>query len=167
MTSWHRCLQVAVGFIVPNGVAEKDGRLQVGDEILNIDGINVIGAEHRQTIQLMQKSSNNGYVALGNTFSTFVLHLLTLMLTFWPLVGVRRRITYVTVDPRPRDIVIRRQVNEGFGFVIISSMTKNPAQAAGGNNGIPNGYPILGRILEDSPAEHCGQLHVGDKIIAG
>jgi C-terminal processing protease CtpA/Prc len=53
---------------VPGGAAERDGRLEVGDEILNIDGLTVIGAEHRQVIQMMQKSSSNGYVVLGTVF---------------------------------------------------------------------------------------------------
>ena len=28
-------------------------------------------------------------------------------------------------------------------------------------------YPVLGRILDDSPAQRSGELHVGDKILAG
>ncbi|OQV21245.1 Membrane-associated guanylate kinase, WW and PDZ domain-containing protein 2 [Hypsibius exemplaris] len=137
--------QVSVGFIVPGGAAERDGRLEVGDEILNIDGMSVIGSEHRQVIQMMQRSSSNGNVVLG----------------------VRRKINYLA-SHTPRQVVIRRQPTEGFGFVIISSMARN--QQNGGNsaglNGMQTNYPILGRILENSPAERSLELHVGDKILA-
>lgn len=130
---------------MPGGAAEKDGRLEVNDEIVSIDGISVVSAEHRQVIQMMQKSSNNGYVVLG----------------------VRRRISYAPAHTA-RQVTIRRQAVEGFGFVIISSIARNQ-QLGGANmaNGAPiTNYPVLGRILENSPAENCGELHVGDKILA-
>lgn len=34
--------QVAVGHIVPNGAADEDPRIATGDEILSIDGHNVV-----------------------------------------------------------------------------------------------------------------------------
>ena len=45
-----------------------------------------------------------------------------------------------------------RRENEGFGFVIISS-----ASRAGST---------IGRIIAGSPAERCGRLHIGDRILA-
>ncbi|XP_055329132.1 membrane-associated guanylate kinase, WW and PDZ domain-containing protein 3-like isoform X2 [Paramacrobiotus metropolitanus] len=139
--------QVAVGYVVPGGAAEKDGRLEVGDEIVNIDGVSVMNASHSQVIQMMQKSSLNGFVVLG----------------------VRRRINYAPANVA-REITIHRQPNEGFGFVIISSIARN--QQLGNGTAVNGGsapiinYPILGRILDNSPAERCGELHVGDKILA-
>lgn len=35
--------QVTVGHIVPGGAAANDHRIMTGDEILSIDGINVVG----------------------------------------------------------------------------------------------------------------------------
>ncbi|CAE1263838.1 AIP3 [Acanthosepion pharaonis] len=52
----------------------------------------------------------------------------------------------------PYDVTVTRREHEGFGFVIISSVTK-----AGST---------IGRILENSPAERCNRLHVGDRILA-
>ena len=52
----------------------------------------------------------------------------------------------------PYDITVSRRENEGFGFVIISS-----ASRAGST---------IGRIIAGSPAERCGRLHVGDRILA-
>lgn len=52
----------------------------------------------------------------------------------------------------PYDVTVSRRENEGFGFVIISS-----ASRAGST---------IGRIIAGSPAERCGRLHVGDRILA-
>ena len=52
----------------------------------------------------------------------------------------------------PYDITVTRRENEGFGFVIISS-----ASRAGST---------IGRIITGSPAERCGRLHIGDRILA-
>ena len=52
----------------------------------------------------------------------------------------------------PYDVTVTRRENEGFGFVIISS-----ASRAGST---------IGRIITGSPAERCGRLHIGDRILA-
>ena len=48
-------------------------------------------------------------------------------------------------------MTVTRLENEGFGFVIISSVTR-----AGST---------IGRIIPGSPAERCGRLHIGDRIL--
>ena len=35
--------QVAIGYVVPGGVADVSGLLHTGDEILTVDGIDVLG----------------------------------------------------------------------------------------------------------------------------
>ena len=35
--------QVAIGYVVPGGVADVSGLLHTGDEIMTVDGIDVIG----------------------------------------------------------------------------------------------------------------------------
>jgi len=52
----------------------------------------------------------------------------------------------------PYDVSVSRLENEGFGFVIISSVSR-----AGST---------IGRIIPGSPAERCGRLQVGDRILA-
>ena len=52
----------------------------------------------------------------------------------------------------PYDVTVTRRENEGFGFVIISSVSR-----AGST---------IGRIIAGSPAERCGRLHIGDRILA-
>ncbi|KAG7267756.1 hypothetical protein CRUP_006313 [Coryphaenoides rupestris] len=58
------------------------------------------------------------------------------------------------------DVIIHRKENEGFGFVIISSLNR-PENAA-----IITVPHKIGRIIEGSPADRCGHLKVGDRILA-
>lgn len=58
-------LQVYIGAIIPQGAAEKDGRLRAGDELMAIDGITVIGKSHKQVLDLMTNAARNGQVLLS------------------------------------------------------------------------------------------------------
>lgn len=53
-----------IGAIVPNGAAEKDGRLRAGDELIGIDGVMVKGRSHKQVLDLMTNAARNGQVML-------------------------------------------------------------------------------------------------------
>ncbi|XP_065215040.1 membrane-associated guanylate kinase, WW and PDZ domain-containing protein 2 isoform X2 [Planococcus citri] len=130
--------QVSIGHIVEGGAAEVDGRLRSGDEIMSVDNQSVMNSSHHHVVQLMGKAAASGRVTLG----------------------IRRRIpsknhTNAMMRPEiryPYDVTVTRRENEGFGFVIISSLNK-----AGS---------AIGRIIEGSPAERSGLLHVGDHILA-
>lgn len=57
-------------------------------------------------------------------------------------------------NPRyPYNVLVSRSENEGFGFVIISS------------SGQYHGSSI-GDLIPGSPAERCGELKIGDRIVA-
>ncbi|RXM91124.1 Membrane-associated guanylate kinase, WW and PDZ domain-containing protein 1 [Acipenser ruthenus] len=60
----------------------------------------------------------------------------------------------VSTAVQPYDVEIRRGENEGFGFVIVSSVSR------------PEAGTTFGRIIEGSPADRCGKLKVGDRILA-
>ncbi|XP_056606175.1 membrane-associated guanylate kinase, WW and PDZ domain-containing protein 3 isoform X2 [Triplophysa dalaica] len=151
---------VYIGAIIPQGAAEKEGRLRAGDELIGIDGIQVKGKSHKQVLDLMTNAARNGQV----------------------LLCVRRKVicrdasedvgsgalTLVNGSPRhPRiqlpsfkdqesfDITLHRKDNEGFGFVILTSKSKPPPGV------IPH---KIGRIIEGSPTDRCGLLSVGDRI---
>ncbi|XP_015584769.1 membrane-associated guanylate kinase, WW and PDZ domain-containing protein 1 isoform X2 [Cephus cinctus] len=136
--------QVSVGHIVPGGAADLDSRLNTGDLIMSVDGESVMNSSHHHVVQLMIAAAQNGRVTLGirrrintqehlqeNLQSSYSRHM---------------NIQY------PYDVTVTRMENEGFGFVIISSVNK-----AGST---------IGRIIEGSPAERCGRLNVGDHILA-
>lgn len=58
------CLQVYIGAILPLGAAERDGRLQVGDELICIDGTSVTGYLHKQVVDLMTNAAKNGHIMI-------------------------------------------------------------------------------------------------------
>uniref|UniRef100_A0A803TNU3 Membrane-associated guanylate kinase, WW and PDZ domain-containing protein 2 n=1 Tax=Anolis carolinensis TaxID=28377 RepID=A0A803TNU3_ANOCA len=58
------------------------------------------------------------------------------------------------------DVVIHRKENEGFGFVIISSLNR---PESGSTITVPH---KIGRIIDGSPADSCAKLKVGDRILA-
>ncbi|MPC13471.1 Membrane-associated guanylate kinase, WW and PDZ domain-containing protein 2 [Portunus trituberculatus] len=129
--------QVSIGHIVPGGAADQEGSVTTGDEIIGVDGEMVLGSSHRHVVELMAGASAQGRVTLTlrrRTFTPTELHNRSLELQF------------------PYDITVTRRENEGFGFVIISSVTKSGS--------------TIGRIIEGSPAERCGRLNVGDRILA-
>nr|KAF6420729.1 membrane associated guanylate kinase, WW and PDZ domain containing 1 [Molossus molossus] len=66
---------------------------------------------------------------------------------------------------QPYDVEIRRGDNEGFGFVIVSSVSRPEAGTTFGNACVAMPHKI-GRIIEGSPADRCGKLKVGDRILA-
>ena len=73
-----------MGHIVPCGPADKDGRLRMGDEIIYVDGKNVLGYLHRQVVHVIGESSKAGRVSLG----------------------VRRKITHPSMPPAGEETIL-------------------------------------------------------------
>ncbi|XP_060651326.1 membrane-associated guanylate kinase, WW and PDZ domain-containing protein 2 [Drosophila nasuta] len=130
--------QVTVGHIVPGGAADNDQRIATGDEILSIDGINVLNSSHHKVVSLVGESAVRGQVTM------ILRRRRAPLLQQAPLAQLRRY---------PYDVIVSRHENEGFGFVIISSS---------------NHYygSTIGKLIPGSPSDRCGELKVGDRIIA-
>ncbi|XP_051752181.1 LOW QUALITY PROTEIN: membrane-associated guanylate kinase, WW and PDZ domain-containing protein 3 [Ctenopharyngodon idella] len=153
---------VYIGAIIPQGAAEKEGRLRAGDELIGIDGIIVKGKSHKQVLDLMTNAARNGQVLLSVRRKVIYRDA--------PVDVGSGAVTLVNGSPRlPRiqvpsikdqesfDITLHRKDNEGFGFVILTSKSKPPPGV------IPH---KIGRIIEGSPTDRCGLLNVGDRISA-
>lgn len=112
---------ISIGSIVSGGAASKNGELKSGDEIISINGQNVTGATHTHVVNLISSCSHRASLVV-------------------------RRKKFADAC----EVVLTRNMNEGFGFVIISS----------GN------FTLIGHIMKGSPADRCQQLHVKDRIIA-
>uniref|UniRef100_A0A3Q1EET2 Membrane-associated guanylate kinase, WW and PDZ domain-containing protein 1 n=1 Tax=Acanthochromis polyacanthus TaxID=80966 RepID=A0A3Q1EET2_9TELE len=180
---------ILIGAIIEKSPADVDGRLRPGDELLFVDGIPVVGKPHRYVIDLMHGAARNGQVNLvirrrvqaagescpengrspgsvstqhssprsdftyGNSTST----------SQPPSAGMGNAAAAdgtLTPNTQPSDVIINRKESEGFGFVIISSLNRPEAAAT---NTVPH---KIGRIIEGSPADRCGKLKVGDRILA-
>uniref|UniRef100_A0A8C6LPE9 Membrane-associated guanylate kinase, WW and PDZ domain-containing protein 1 n=1 Tax=Nothobranchius furzeri TaxID=105023 RepID=A0A8C6LPE9_NOTFU len=179
---------ILIGAIIEKSPADVDGRLRPGDELLFVDGIPVVGKPHRYVIDLMHAAARNGQVNLvirrrtqtggescpensrspgsvstqhssprsdftyGNSTNT----------TQAPGTNVANNAAAPdgTANQQPSDVTISRKESEGFGFVIISSLNRPETVAT---NTVPH---KIGRIIEGSPADRCGKLKVGDRILA-
>ncbi|XP_062299373.1 membrane-associated guanylate kinase, WW and PDZ domain-containing protein 2a [Scomber scombrus] len=178
--------KILIGAIIEKSPADLDGRLRPGDELLFVDGIPVVGKPHRYVIDLMHGAARNGQVNLvirrrlqatgescpengrspgsvstqhssprsdftyGNSTST----------TQAPMGNTATSDGTSTPNTQPSDVIINRKESEGFGFVIISSLNRPEATTT---NTVPH---KIGRIIESSPADRCGKLKVGDRILA-
>uniref|UniRef100_A0A8C1G8E9 Membrane-associated guanylate kinase, WW and PDZ domain-containing protein 1 n=1 Tax=Cyprinus carpio TaxID=7962 RepID=A0A8C1G8E9_CYPCA len=164
---------VYIGAIIPQGAAEKEGRLRAGDELVGIDGITVKGKSHKQVLDLMTNAARNGQVLLSVRRKVIYkgesVRVIFCSIDALEDVG-SGALTLVNGSPRlPRiqvpsvkdqgsfDITLHRKDNEGFGFVILTSKSKPPPGV------IPH---KIGRIIEGSPTDRCGLLNVGDRISA-
>ncbi|XP_051248323.1 membrane-associated guanylate kinase, WW and PDZ domain-containing protein 2a isoform X4 [Dicentrarchus labrax] len=181
---------ILIGAIIEKSPADLDGRLRPGDELLFVDGIPVVGKPHRYVIDLMHGAARNGQVNLvirrrvqaagescpengrspgsvstqhSSPRSDFTYGNSTIT-TQAPHAGMGNTNTASdrtsTPNTQPSDVIINRKESEGFGFVIISSLNRPEAAAT---NTVPH---KIGRIIEGSPADRCGKLKVGDRILA-
>ncbi|XP_069567175.1 membrane-associated guanylate kinase, WW and PDZ domain-containing protein 2a isoform X10 [Brachyistius frenatus] len=182
---------ILIGAIIEKSPADVDGRLRPGDELLFVDGIPVVGKPHRYVIDLMHGAARNGQVNLvirrrvqaagescpengrspgsvstqhSSPRSDFTYGNSTGS-TQAPNTSMGNAAAAAsdgTLNPntQPSDVIINRKESEGFGFVIISSLNRPEAAAT---NTVPH---KIGRIIEGSPADRCGKLKVGDRILA-
>ena len=106
--------QVSIGHIVPGGAADVDGRLFSGDEIVGVDGVNVLGASHHVVVGMMGHAAQRGQVSL------------TVRRQRQPSESYRDNSAMMTNGSQhyPYDVSVSRLENEGFGFVIISSVSR-------------------------------------------
>ncbi|CAI2351680.1 unnamed protein product [Caenorhabditis sp. 36 PRJEB53466] len=130
---------LSVGQIVIGGAAEEDGRLNEGDEIVEIDGHNVEGASHSEAVVLLEAAAQNKHVKLVVRRSSRI--------------DAARRGSLNSTGAIPSyDVLLHRNEKDGFGFVLMSSHHKNGS--------------TIGQIQLGSPAARCGRLAVGDRVIA-
>ncbi|KAL5287456.1 MAGI3 family protein [Megaselia abdita] len=135
--------QVTVGHIVPGGAADEDHRVATGDEILSIDGVNV-NSSHHKVVSLMGEAALRGQVTM----------ILKRRVRLAPLLTPQGNYSGIqTLRGYPYDVIVSRHEHEGFGFVIISSSNQYYGST-------------IGKLIIGSPADRCGELKVGDRIIA-
>ncbi|XP_039549332.1 membrane-associated guanylate kinase, WW and PDZ domain-containing protein 3 isoform X1 [Pimephales promelas] len=157
---------VYIGAIIPQGAAEKEGRLRAGDELVGIDGIIVKGKSHKQVLDLMTNAARNGQVLLSVRRKVIYRDAqVNVGSGAMTLVNGSPRLPRIQVpsvkDQESFDITLHRKDNEGFGFVILTSKSKPPPGVCVAV--IPH---KIGRIIEGSPTDRCGLLNVGDRISA-
>ncbi|CAF1605689.1 unnamed protein product, partial [Adineta ricciae] len=168
--------QVCVGRIVPNSPAYIDGRLRKGDEIIKIDGHSTIRASHERVVQLMQQAKENQRVSLivrrylyPNNNNNLSNQYNQTDLDSYPSNDFRA--TPSIHDNGVRYVTLQKlNDNQSFGFVIISSQNKAGATVDETRSEQIENSVIhkvwIGKIISNSPADQCGQLHINDRILA-
>ncbi|XP_048864668.1 membrane-associated guanylate kinase, WW and PDZ domain-containing protein 2a isoform X3 [Brienomyrus brachyistius] len=187
---------ILIGAIIEKSPADRDGRLRPGDELVFVDGVPVLGKTHRHVIDLMHAAARNGQVNLtvrrriqgtapptsepcpengrspGSVSTQHSSPRSDFASSSLPsnLAGAIAPGPATGCGPTPEasppqgaqtsDVVIHRKENEGFGFVIISSLNRPESNVT---ITVPH---KIGRIIEASPADRCGKLKVGDRILA-
>uniref|UniRef100_A0A3B5LKH9 Uncharacterized protein n=1 Tax=Xiphophorus couchianus TaxID=32473 RepID=A0A3B5LKH9_9TELE len=178
---------IYIGHIVKYGAADEDGRLRSGDELICVDGTAVVGKSHQLVVQLMQQAAKQGHVnltvrrktnyAVKNPTYASSHHSSTQAPSLTEDMGKRTpqgsQNSLNTVSSGSGggagiggNAVIRRGENEGFGFVIVSSVSRPEAGTTFAGNACVAMPHKIGRIIEGSPADRCGKLKVGDRILA-
>uniref|UniRef100_A0A4W5PQI3 Membrane associated guanylate kinase, WW and PDZ domain containing 2a n=1 Tax=Hucho hucho TaxID=62062 RepID=A0A4W5PQI3_9TELE len=183
---------ILIGAIIEKSPADRDGRLRPGDELIFVDGIPVAGKPHRYVIDLMHGAARNGQVNLtirrrlqgpgepcpenGRSPGSVSTQHSSPRSDFTNVTYPGNNAAPPTdamgtgnttdgepnssVQQPPSDVIIHRKESEGFGFVIISSLNRPETAAA---ISVPH---KIGRIIDGSPADRCGKLKVGDRILA-
>eukprot|EP00063_Salmo_salar_P004550 XP_013979385.1 PREDICTED: membrane-associated guanylate kinase, WW and PDZ domain-containing protein 2-like isoform X1 [Salmo salar] len=178
--------KIVIGAIIENTPAERDGRLRPGDELISVDKMVVAGKPHRYVIDLMHAAAHNGQVSLKVRRRVhFLSEVLGVNGRSPGYVSTQHNsppsdvasascpITPGNVPPpsttsppegavplHTSDVIIHRKENEGFGFVIISSLNRPE------NTAVITVPHKIGRIIEGSPADRCGRLKIDDRILA-
>ncbi|XP_072647494.1 membrane-associated guanylate kinase, WW and PDZ domain-containing protein 2 isoform X2 [Canis lupus baileyi] len=176
---------ILIGAVIAMGSADRDGRLHPGDELVYVDGIPVAGKTHRYVIDLMHHAARNGQVNLtvrrkvlcggepcpenGRSPGSVSTHHSSPRSDYATYANSNHAATSSNASPpegfashslQTSDVVIHRKENEGFGFVIISSLNR---PESGSTITVPH---KIGRIIDGSPADRCAKLKVGDRILA-
>uniref|UniRef100_A0A669EDR0 Discs large homolog 1-like protein n=1 Tax=Oreochromis niloticus TaxID=8128 RepID=A0A669EDR0_ORENI len=123
--------------IIEGGAAHKDGRLQIGDKLVAVNGSCLEEVTHEEAVAALKSTPDVVYLRVAKHTSLFIND------NFPP--------PDVTNCEEPRRVVLQRG-STGLGFNIV-----------GGEDG--EGI-FISFILAGGPADLCGELRKGDRILS-
>ncbi|NXP88102.1 INADL protein, partial [Passerina amoena] len=149
---------VVVRTVVPGGLADRDGRLQTGDHILQIGGTNVQGMTSEQVAQVLRNCGNSVRMIVARDPKCEFMEAPPAPLS-WPV---------STLPSLPNgndndnffdtyDVELIKKNGQSLGITIVGY--------AGTCDLEPSGI-FVKSIIPGSAADHNGQIHVHDKIVA-
>ncbi|KAG7511607.1 tyrosine-protein phosphatase non-receptor type 13-like [Solea senegalensis] len=160
--------------LVPGGAAEQDGRIQIGDRLLEVDGSNLRGVTHKQAIECLRRT--------GEVVSLLLEREPTVVLEVRPdspcpqlarspshtqpprtevsvettLSGRAKDYSFVT-DENTHEVVLKKNLS-GLGFSFyISQLRSGPDQGT---------VVRIKRLFPGQPALDSGLLRQGDVILS-
>uniref|UniRef100_A0A8C3BRT5 PATJ crumbs cell polarity complex component n=1 Tax=Cairina moschata TaxID=8855 RepID=A0A8C3BRT5_CAIMO len=147
---------VVVRTIVPGGLADRDGRLRTGDHILQIGGTNVQGMTSEQVAQVLRNC--------GNSVRMIVARDPKCEITDSPPAPVSWPHQNLSSSPSDNanlfetyDVELIKKNGQSLGITIVGY--------AGTCDLEPSGI-FVKNIIPGSAADHNGQIHIHDKIVA-
>ncbi|XP_033372451.1 inaD-like protein isoform X4 [Parus major] len=149
---------VVVRTIVPGGLADRDGRLQTGDHILQIGGTNVQGMSSEQVAQVLRNCGNSVRMIVARDPKCEAMEAPPAPAS-WP-------VSTLPSLPNEND-------NDNFFDTYDVELIKKNGQSLGitivgyaGTCDIEPSGIFVKNIIPGSAADHNGQIHVHDKIVA-
>ncbi|XP_074953504.1 inaD-like protein isoform X2 [Phalacrocorax aristotelis] len=149
---------VVVRTIVPGGLADRDGRLQTGDHILQIGGTNVRGMTSEQVAQVLRNCGNSVRMTVARDPKCEIMETPPAPVS-WPVStlpsfqnGNDNTNLFETYD-----VELIKKNGQSLGITIVGY--------AGTCDVEPSGI-FVKNIIPGSAADHNGQIHVHDKIVA-
>ncbi|XP_036406682.1 multiple PDZ domain protein-like isoform X3 [Megalops cyprinoides] len=141
---------VIVKTILPGGIADQDGRLRSGDQILKIGDTDLYGMGSEQVAQVLRQCGNRvKLVITRGSLDDSSAHPVLL-----PTVAEQQG--YEEEDVDAFDVELTKNA-QGLGITI--------AGYVGDKSSEPSGI-FVKSITKDSAVEQDGRIHVGDQIIA-
>ncbi|KAL3972100.1 segment polarity protein dishevelled [Sarotherodon galilaeus] len=159
--------------LVPGGAAERDGRIQIGDRLLEVDGSNLRGVTHHQAVEFLKRTGEVVSLLLERE-PTVILEprpdspcpalvhsashtqpLRTEVSMETTLSGRAKDYSFVT-DENTHEVVLRKSLS-GLGFSFyISQLHSGPDRGS---------VVRIKRLFPGQPAQESGLLREGDIIL--
>uniref|UniRef100_A0A8C4V8H0 PATJ crumbs cell polarity complex component n=1 Tax=Falco tinnunculus TaxID=100819 RepID=A0A8C4V8H0_FALTI len=149
---------VVVRTIVPGGLADRDGRLQTGDHILQIGGTNVQGMTSEQVAQVLRNCGNSVRMIVARDPKCEIMETPPAPVS-WPVSTLP---SFQNGNDNAKlfetyDVELIKKNGQSLGITIVGY--------AGTSDVEPSGI-FVKNIIPGSAADHNGQIHVHDKIVA-
>uniref|UniRef100_A0A8D0FXZ1 InaD-like protein n=1 Tax=Strix occidentalis caurina TaxID=311401 RepID=A0A8D0FXZ1_STROC len=150
---------VVVRTIVPGGLADRDGRLRTGDHILQIGGTNVQGMTSEQVAQVLRNCGNSVRMIVARDPKCEIIEPppAPLVVTKWQWNSKGNGPQGNTNLFETYDVELIKKNGQSLGITIVGY--------AGTSDVEPSGI-FVKNIIPGSAADHNGQIHVHDKIVA-
>uniref|UniRef100_A0A8C3PJF4 PATJ crumbs cell polarity complex component n=1 Tax=Calidris pygmaea TaxID=425635 RepID=A0A8C3PJF4_9CHAR len=149
---------VVVRTIVPGGLADRDGRLRTGDHILQIGGTNVQGMTSEQVAQVLRNCGNSVRMIVARDPKCDIMETPPAPVS-WPVSALP---SFQNGNDNTNlfetyDVELIKKNGQSLGITIVGY--------AGTCDVEPSGI-FVKNIIPGSAADHNGQIHVHDKIVA-
>ncbi|KAI7805901.1 tyrosine-protein phosphatase non-receptor type 13 isoform X1 [Triplophysa rosa] len=164
--------------VMPGGAADQDGRIQIGDRLLEVDGCNLRGVTHRQAVECLKRTGEVVSLVVERE-PPVVLDTSSASSTLERERSPSPLSAQSTPTPRRRDVAMETPLSvraKDFSFVSNENTLEVILQRSSGGLGfsfvISSLCPDEGsmvhikRLFPGQPAGDCGLLKEGDVILA-